>query len=211
MGRIDQHIMDDSDLAGPILFCLLFGTFLLLVRFYLTCWTYLFFANHFAVRKGTFRLHLRPCPTWVPSSTPDSLPHVAASRSFNGRDFLFPPSRRPADRLITLLLHPHLPAVCLCSRILSPPTSPYIVSRRGHEPGHRFRIHIDLVGNLLVYTQRLRHVLCSGQNAWDAWLGGIPAYVVLYRIRYHGHILQPRCRDSGKRGGWCCGFLKIHG
>lgn len=28
--QVDQHIMDDSDLAGPILFCLLFGTFLLL-------------------------------------------------------------------------------------------------------------------------------------------------------------------------------------
>ena len=31
IGRIDQHIMDDSDLAGPILFFLLFGTFLLFV------------------------------------------------------------------------------------------------------------------------------------------------------------------------------------
>ena len=30
MARVDQHIMDDSDLAGPILFFLLFGTFLLL-------------------------------------------------------------------------------------------------------------------------------------------------------------------------------------
>lgn len=30
MARIDQHIMDDSDLFGPIIFCLLFGTFLLL-------------------------------------------------------------------------------------------------------------------------------------------------------------------------------------
>ncbi|ODQ51834.1 Yip1-domain-containing protein [Saitoella complicata NRRL Y-17804] len=29
-GFIEQGIMDDSDLAGPILFCLLFGTFLLL-------------------------------------------------------------------------------------------------------------------------------------------------------------------------------------
>jgi hypothetical protein len=27
---VDQHMMDDSDVAGPILFCLLFGTFLLL-------------------------------------------------------------------------------------------------------------------------------------------------------------------------------------
>ena len=32
LARIDQHIMDDSDLAGPILFFLLFGTFLLFVR-----------------------------------------------------------------------------------------------------------------------------------------------------------------------------------
>ena len=31
MARIDQHIMDDADLAGPFLFCGLFGTFLLLV------------------------------------------------------------------------------------------------------------------------------------------------------------------------------------
>ncbi|OLL22842.1 Protein transport protein yip1 [Neolecta irregularis DAH-3] len=30
LARVDQNIMDDSDLAGPILFCLLFGTFLLL-------------------------------------------------------------------------------------------------------------------------------------------------------------------------------------
>lgn len=29
-GRIDQHIMDDSDLAGPVLFFLIFGTSLLL-------------------------------------------------------------------------------------------------------------------------------------------------------------------------------------
>jgi hypothetical protein len=28
-GRIDQHIMDDSDVAGPILFFLVFGTSLL--------------------------------------------------------------------------------------------------------------------------------------------------------------------------------------
>ena len=31
IARIDNNIMDDSDLAGPFLFCALFGTFLLLV------------------------------------------------------------------------------------------------------------------------------------------------------------------------------------
>ncbi|CCJ29230.1 unnamed protein product [Pneumocystis jirovecii] len=30
LANLDDHIMDDSDLAGPILFCLLFATFLLL-------------------------------------------------------------------------------------------------------------------------------------------------------------------------------------
>ncbi|KAI9804830.1 MAG: hypothetical protein M1825_001198 [Sarcosagium campestre] len=30
LARVDQHIMDDSDLAGPIIFFLLFGTFLLI-------------------------------------------------------------------------------------------------------------------------------------------------------------------------------------
>ncbi|KAF2718184.1 Yip1-domain-containing protein [Polychaeton citri CBS 116435] len=30
LARIDQHIMDDADLAGPILYCILFGTFLIL-------------------------------------------------------------------------------------------------------------------------------------------------------------------------------------
>lgn len=29
--RIDEHIMDDADLAGPLLFCFCFGTFLLFV------------------------------------------------------------------------------------------------------------------------------------------------------------------------------------
>lgn len=33
LARIDQHIMDDSDLAGPIIFFLAFGFFLLFVRF----------------------------------------------------------------------------------------------------------------------------------------------------------------------------------
>ena len=32
---IDKHIMDDTDLAGPLIFCFLFGGFLLLVCFFL--------------------------------------------------------------------------------------------------------------------------------------------------------------------------------
>jgi protein YIPF5/7 len=29
--QIDEHIMDDADMAGPIIFCFSFATFLLLV------------------------------------------------------------------------------------------------------------------------------------------------------------------------------------
>jgi protein YIPF5/7 len=30
--RVDEHIMDDADLAGPLIFCFCFATFLLFVR-----------------------------------------------------------------------------------------------------------------------------------------------------------------------------------
>ena len=29
--QVDEHIMDDADMAGPIIFCFSFATFLLLV------------------------------------------------------------------------------------------------------------------------------------------------------------------------------------
>jgi hypothetical protein len=31
LSRVDDHIMDDADLAGPLLFCFCFATFLLFV------------------------------------------------------------------------------------------------------------------------------------------------------------------------------------
>ena len=33
--KIDEHIMDDADMAGPIIFCFSFATFLLLVCRYI--------------------------------------------------------------------------------------------------------------------------------------------------------------------------------
>lgn len=64
VARIDQHIMDDSDLAGPFLFCALFGTFLLLVSPLRTS----FESKHShtdntSVRQALVRLRLRSrCP-----------------------------------------------------------------------------------------------------------------------------------------------------
>jgi len=31
LSRVDEHIMDDADLAGPLIFCFCFATFLLFV------------------------------------------------------------------------------------------------------------------------------------------------------------------------------------
>jgi hypothetical protein len=56
--RVDERIMDDADLAGPLIFCFCFATFLLFVRVLLphgasppltTC----------AVRQATIRVYLR--------------------------------------------------------------------------------------------------------------------------------------------------------
>ena len=67
MASVDQHMMDDSDVAGPILFYLLFGAFLLLViipptsssgqaRWKLT-------SDARTVWESSLRLHLRCRPT----------------------------------------------------------------------------------------------------------------------------------------------------
>ncbi|ETK84253.1 hypothetical protein, variant [Phytophthora nicotianae CJ01A1] len=59
--QINEHILDDADLAGPLVFCFLFGMCLLLVRniyLYFTARTYIFFAIVIGC-EGSFRIHLR--------------------------------------------------------------------------------------------------------------------------------------------------------
>ncbi|KAK4145579.1 uncharacterized protein C8A04DRAFT_26577 [Dichotomopilus funicola] len=72
--RIDQHLMDDSDLAGPLFFFLLYGTFLLLsgrVHF-----GYIYGLAVF----GSVLLHAI-LSLMAPSQTPDGHPHSHASAS----------------------------------------------------------------------------------------------------------------------------------
>lgn len=62
--RIDARIMDDADLAGPLIFFLCFATFLLFVRVLsvLICLTYLISVLSYPVRKAPVQLHLWHCP-----------------------------------------------------------------------------------------------------------------------------------------------------
>jgi len=40
--QVDEHIMDDADLAGPLIFCFCFATFLLFVSILLCMTLYTF-------------------------------------------------------------------------------------------------------------------------------------------------------------------------
>lgn len=55
--RADSHIMDDTDMAGPLIFCLLFGFLLLLVRvFTIRSFYVIIFLNSVCVSMGRFTL-----------------------------------------------------------------------------------------------------------------------------------------------------------
>lgn len=93
LARIDQHIMDDSDLAGPILFFLLFGTFLLLVssirRYYMHISLTLYSpASSTSVTSTDW-------PLWAASRS------TGSSRSCHHR--FLQPRRQPSNKI----RHPH--------------------------------------------------------------------------------------------------------
>ncbi|KAJ4287427.1 hypothetical protein N0V88_007700 [Collariella sp. IMI 366227] len=89
--RIDQHLMDDSDLAGPLLFFLLYGTFLLLsgrVHF-----GYIYGLAVF----GSITLHMilsLMAPATIPDASPSSSSTTTNPASYPGPPPT-PPTRPP--------------------------------------------------------------------------------------------------------------------
>ena len=59
--HIDARMMDDADLAGPLIFFLCFATFLLFVSF-LNLHSYVAITMFYLVRKTPVQLHLWHCP-----------------------------------------------------------------------------------------------------------------------------------------------------
>jgi hypothetical protein len=79
MARIDQHIMDDSDLFGPIIFCLLFGTFLLLAGKVHFGYIYGLAAIGSVSLHQIFSLMSNPqLDTMNPNSPPSYNPHMSS-------------------------------------------------------------------------------------------------------------------------------------
>ena len=164
MARIDQHIMDDSDLAGPILFFLLFGFFLLFVcavffwDFYPSNMTSPTIADRTAllppVRQSPFRLHIRASASRLNLPPFHHLAHVSADRSFDtSSNGSRAPRRRDGHSSWAFLQYSHLPTIGISPWIL--PSSPCIDvpcwRRSAH--GHRIWLHHHYGCYSMVYGQ----------------------------------------------------------
>lgn len=115
MARIDQHIMDDADLAGPFLFCALFGTFLLLVG--VTAFNnVMHLLTLAAVRQALVWLCMWPCCAWRLRFTLRVQHDVTASNPRRRSSCTEPPARLPWK--LALLVDPHSWTIKLSAWIL---------------------------------------------------------------------------------------------
>jgi hypothetical protein len=188
VARIDQHIMDDSDLAGPFLFCALFGTFLLLVSsLRVTSELEHSNTNNTSVRQALVRLRLRPRHPRrhqpqlrllhdVPS------PHTRRSQ---------PSTTRRTRRLrLAPLLNPHNRPLQLRPRLLPPPPGLRIAHRRAAPPRLAIRLLSGQLGDRVVHILQLGHVLQRGKDDGDERSGRVSSGAVLRGLWHHGDLQQ---------------------
>lgn len=138
MARIDNHIMDDADLAGPFLFCALFGTFLLLVSstFHLPHPVpQLYHETHtntvITVRQTLVRLRLRPRRPRRPGPKlhlQHDVPSPLAGRTTSS-------GSRPHAQQLALLLHPNDRSLIQRARVLPPTIGIRVIVGRGAAVG----------------------------------------------------------------------------
>lgn len=202
MARIDQHIMDDSDLAGPILFFLLFGFFLLFVCTFLLSLTISTRAGMTdqwlcdLVWKSALWVYLRLSSPRLDISAFYYLANVPTDRSLDTSSN----GSRPTLCLgRPLLQHSDFPSISISSRILPPPIGPHLPCWRGGPYGHCIWLHHNDGRHRMVHVQQQRHVLCCRSYARYERIGGIPFGIVLCGLWYHGYFLKPRNRWTCKR------------
>jgi hypothetical protein len=153
--------MDDSDLAGPVLFFFLFGFFLLFVGSTRSiCPPHLL--TNSIVWQTSLRLHLWSGPPRHHLLASHPLTHVATAITARNCRITFISPRTPWHvRLLTSLQHAHLSPICLSIGILPTPISAHIVSWRSNAHGYGARLRSDYRSNNMVYLQQLGHVLCG--------------------------------------------------
>lgn len=204
MARIDQHIMDDADLAGPFLFCALFGTFLLLVGLLHNFYNYAR-TNTVTVRQALVRIRLRSRSTRRHQSTLRLQHDVSTSIAGRSQRRTEPPSRLP--RQLALLFHPDSWSLEFRARIL-PPTSGLRQLTRCRTPSrHIHRILPRQSCNRLVHILEQCHVLRGWSHDEHARTRRVSSRVVLCRIRHHGRLFlegnrQDRSDDQCQGRSW---------
>jgi hypothetical protein len=160
VARIDQHIMDDSDLAGPFLFCALFGTFLLLVSPLRTSFEFnRSHTDNMPVRKALVRLRLRSRHPRRHQPELRLLHDVPSSHTRRSE----PSTTRRTRRLrLAPLLNPHNRPLQLRPRLLPPPSSLRIAHWRASASGLALRLLPGQLGDRVVHILQLGHVLQRG-------------------------------------------------
>jgi hypothetical protein len=201
VARIDQHIMDDSDLAGPFLFCALFGTFLLLVRpLRVSSESKNSHTDNILVRQALVRLRLRPRHPRRHQPQLRLLNDVPSSHT--GRSE--PSTTRRTRRLrLTPLLDPHNRPLQLRPRLLPSPPSLRIAHWRSAASRLAFRILPGQLSDRVVHILQLWHVLQCGQDDGDERPGSLSPGAVLCWLWYYGDLQQQGEWKARGDEGWC--------
>lgn len=191
MARIEPHIMDDSDLAGPLLFCGLFGTFLLLVSAQYTVgilWDLL--ANVCTVREALVRLRLRPCSSWSHHTQLHIQHDVAvafAGRTPGGAEFT-----QRSLWLVTALVNFDHRSQLFRPRLLPTAIGHFKFTRGGTTVRQLSRVLPGQHSDRVVHVFQLSHVLRRGPITEHAIPGRISSSAILCGLWHHGDIQQQR-------------------
>jgi len=165
VARIEPHIMDDSDLAGPFLFCALFGTFLLLVSLLrVSSESKNSHTDNVSVRQALVRLRLR---SRHPRRHQPQLRLLHDVPSSHARRSEPSTTRRPRRLRLAPLIDPHNRSLQLRSRLLPPPSSLRISHWRSAAPRLAIRLLPGQLGDRVVHILELGHVLQRGQDDGD--------------------------------------------
>jgi hypothetical protein len=146
--------MDDSDLAGPILFFLLFGFCLLFVRI-------LFHRTRtrltYVVWEPSFWFHLWPCGIWKLRTLGVILSHGS---TYHIRRL----GCTTRSSIVKSLLNPYLRPLYISFGLLHYPASFHLNTWHSCTNGLVLWLHSNQFSHCLVHIQLKRYVLCCGTD-----------------------------------------------
>jgi hypothetical protein len=191
--------MDDSDLAGPFLFCALFGTFLLLVSPTLSLSNSEQQAYDPTVRKAMVRLRLR---SRHPRRHQPELHLLHDVPSPHPRRSQPSTAGRPRRLRLSPLLYPHNRPLQLSSRLLPAAPRHCIAHRRPATSRLPLRLLPGQPRHRMVHILKFGHVLQCGQDDGDERASRVSSGAVLCGLWNHGYLQQQGKWKTRGHEGW---------